>query len=189
MNTVLAALRMLLALTLLTGVIYPLFVTAVALGVFPKQAAGSLIERDGRIVGSTLIGQPFTSPRYFWSRLSATAPAYNGAASSGSNLGPLHPGLVDAARGRVEALRAADPALGVVPVDLATASGSGLDPHVSVAAALAQVPRVAAARGVSEDAVRALVARHATPRNLGLLGEPVVAVPPLNLALDQDISR
>jgi len=184
-NAVLASLRMLFALTLLTGVIYPLAVTAVARGVFPRQAAGSLIERDGRIVGSTLIGQPFTSPRHFWSRLSATAPAYNGASSSGSNLGPLHPGLVEAARGRLEALRAADPGLGVVPVDLATASGSGLDPHVSVAAALAQVSRVAAARGVSEDAVRALVARHTTPRAFGLLGEPVVAVLPLNLALDE----
>ena len=189
MNAVLASLRMLFALTLLTGVIYPLAVTAVARGVFPRQAAGSLIERDGRIVGSALIGQSFTSRRYFWGRLSATVPPYNGAASSGSNLGPLNPALIDAAKGRLDALRAADPALGVVPVDLATASGSGLDPHVSVAAALAQVPRVAAARGVSEDAVRALVARHTTPRGFGLLGEPVVAVLPLNLALDQEVAR
>lgn len=190
MKHLLVSLRMLLALTLLTGVAYPLLVTGIAKLLFPHQAAGSLIERDGHTVGSSLIGQPFAAPRYFWSRPSATAPAYNGGASSGSNLGPLHPALVDAAQARCDALRAADPSLAAVPVDLVTASGSGLDPHVSVAAALAQLHRVAMARGMSDDVVRALVARHTTPRTFGLLGEPVVAVLELNLALDaEDSSR
>jgi K+-transporting ATPase ATPase C chain len=183
-NVVLESARMLLALTLLTGVAYPLLVTGIARVAFPRQAAGSLIERDGRIVGSSLIGQPFSSPRYFWGRLSATAPAYDGAASSGSNLGPLNPALADAAKARVAALRAADSSVAAVPVDLATASGSGLDPHVSPASAALQIPRVARARGVPEDAIRALVARHTTPRTFGLLGEPVVNVLELNLALD-----
>jgi potassium-transporting ATPase KdpC subunit len=188
-NVLLASLRMLLVLTLVTGVIYPLFVTAVARVAFPRQAAGSLIERDGKVVGSALLGQPFGSPRYFWGRLSATAPAYNGAASSGSNLGQLNPALVEAASGRIAALRAADPTITTVPVDLATASGSGLDPHISVAAAEVQVRRVAAARGIPEPRLRGLVRRHTEPRTLGLLGEPVVNVLELNLALEQEVPR
>jgi K+-transporting ATPase ATPase C chain len=180
---------MLLVLTLLTGVIYPLLVTGIAQLVFPRQARGSLIEMDGTVVGSSLVGQPFAAPRYFWSRLSATTPAYNGAASSGSNYGPLHPALVEAASARVNALRAADAAITAVPVDLATASGSGLDPHISVASAELQVRRVAAARAMSEEAVRALVRSATTPRTFGLLGEPVVNVLELNLALDRGVQR
>jgi K+-transporting ATPase ATPase C chain len=190
MSSVLVALRMFLALAVLTGVLYPLFVTLIAQGVFPHQAGGSLIRHDGRIVGSELIGQPFASPRYFWSRPSATGPTpYNAAASSGSNLGPIHPALADSVAARVAALRAADPALGAVPVDLVTASGSGLDPHISVAAALVQAPRVARARGLREEDVRRSIDRHTAGRTLGMLGEPVVNVLELNLALDAEPAR
>jgi K+-transporting ATPase ATPase C chain len=179
------ALVLFASLSLLTGVAYPLFVTAVAQAAFPRQANGSLIVRDGRVLGSALIGQPFSDPRYFWSRPSATAPAYNAAASSGSNLGPLNPVLLDAVKARVEALRAADPGnREPVPVDLVTASGSGLDPHISPAAARYQVHRVALRRGLSEAAVQQLVAQHTQGRVLGTLGEPVVNVLELNLALD-----
>jgi K+-transporting ATPase ATPase C chain len=183
---IVAAIRMLVALTLLTGVLYPLVVTGVGRVAFPRQAAGSLIVRDRRAVGSSLIGQPFTSNRYFWGRLSATSPyAYNAGASSGSNYGPLNPALVDAAKARIDALRAADPSLaGPIPIDLVTASGSGLDPHISVASAHIQVPRVARARGLSEEKVQQLVQRHTTVRAFGVLGEPVVNVLELNLALD-----
>ena len=185
-----AAFRMLLALTLLTGVLYPLAVTAIAQGVFPRQARGSLLVRDGHVVGSSLVGQPFSSDRYFWSRPSATTPAYNALASTGSNLGPLTPALVDVARARASALRAADPAsTAPVPVDLVTSSASGLDPHISVASATFQVPRVARARGLSEDAVHRLVRRCTTSRTLGVLGEPVVNVLELNLALDAGGAR
>jgi K+-transporting ATPase ATPase C chain len=172
--------------TLLTGVVYPLVVTALGQVLFPVQANGSVILRDGKPVGSRLIGQPFDDPRYFWGRLSATAPvAYNGAASSGSNLGPLNDALVDAARGRVEALRAADPGNPLpIPVDLVTASGSGLDPHISPEAARCQVARVARARGIAPGTVEALVERHTHGRQFGFLGDPVVEVLPLNLALD-----
>lgn len=180
------AIVMIVLLTLLTGVIYPLAVTAVARLAFPSQADGSLIVRDGEVVGSRLIGQAFDDPRFFWSRPSATAPVpYNAAASSGSNLGPLNPALHEAVAARVAALRAADStATGPVPVDLVTASGSGLDPHISPAAAEFQVARVARARGMSLDAVRARVAKHTEGRTFGLLGEPRVNVLELNLDLE-----
>jgi K+-transporting ATPase ATPase C chain len=179
------ALACLLALTVLTGVVYPLVVTGLARVVFPSRAGGSVIVRDGRPVGSELIGQPFDAPGYFWGRLSATSPVpCNAAASSGSNLAPTNPALIEAAKKRIEALRAADPdATGPVPVDLVTASASGLDPHISPAAALFQVRRVARARGMDESAVRRLVEGHTEGRQLGILGEPRVNVLALNLAL------
>lgn len=180
------ALMVLLLLTLVTGVVYPLLVTGIAQGVFPSQAQGSLIVKDGKIVGSRLIGQPFDDPKYFWSRPSATSPfADNAVASSGSNLSPTNPDLVKAVQGRVDALRAADPAnTAPVPVDLVTASSSGLDPHISPAAALYQVARVARVRKLDPDAVRQLVERHIEGRSFGFLGEPRVNVLALNLALD-----
>ena len=180
------ALLMLLVLTLLTGVAYPLLVTSVAQAVFPHQANGSLIERDGKVVGSELVGQPFSDPKYFWTRPSATGPMpYNAGASSGSNQGPLNPALADAVKARIEALKAADPGnTGRIPVDLVTASGSGLDPHISPAAAAYQIDRVARARGLRADTVRALVAKHTESRQLGVLGEPRVNALTLNLALD-----
>jgi K+-transporting ATPase ATPase C chain len=176
----------LVAFTVLTGLIYPLAVTVVAQLVFPHQADGSLVVRDGRAVGSSLIGQPFDDPKYFWSRLSATAPVpYNGAASSGSNYGPSNDDLLKAVAARVEALRAADPGNTTpIPVDLVTASGSGLDPHISPAAARWQAGRVARARGVARDAVDALVRQQTRGRLIGFLGEPTVNVLALNLALD-----
>jgi potassium-transporting ATPase KdpC subunit len=174
--------------SLITGIAYPLAVTGTAQVVFPKQANGSLLERDGHVVGSRLIGQPFDDARCFWGRPSATAPSpYNASASTGSNLGPTNPALLTAVRERVAALRSAHPeqASVPIPVDLVTASGSGLDPHLSPAAALYQVHRVAAARGLAEDRVRTLVLDHIEGRSLGLLGEPRVNVVLLNVALDQ----
>ena len=173
-------------MTVLTGVVYPLLVTGVAQVFFPAQANGSLLVQDGKAVGSSLIGQPFDDPKYFWSRLSATSPQpYNGAASSGSNQGPLSDTLLDAVRGRLDALKTADPTNPLpVPVDLVTASGSGLDPNISPAAARYQVGRVARERGLSEATVQGLVARHTRGRQWGILGEPVVDVLSLNLALD-----
>lgn len=181
------AVLMLVVMTLVTGVLYPLAVTGIAQIAFPGQANGSLIERDGRIVGSALVGQPFSDPRFFWGRPSATGPVpYNAGASSGSNLGPLNPALAEAVAARVAALRAADPGNDrPVPVDLVTASGSGLDPHISPAAAEYQVARVARIRGMDPAQVRALVEAHTTPRLLGVLGEPVVNVLALNLALGE----
>jgi K+-transporting ATPase ATPase C chain len=180
------ALVSLILLTLITGVVYPLVVTGIAQVIFPFQANGSLIVRDGKVLGSTLIGQPFDDPKYFWGRPSGTSPfAYNAAASSGSNLSPTNPDLVKAVQGRVEALRAADPGnTAPVPVDLVTASGSGLDPHISPAAALYQASRVARERKFSSETVRTLIERHTEGRFWGLLGEPRVNVLTLNLALD-----
>jgi K+-transporting ATPase ATPase C chain len=182
----------LLVFTVLTGLVYPLVVTGIAQLAFPHQANGSLIVKDGRAVGSDLIGQPFTDPKYFWSRPSATtvtggsaALAYNAENSAGSNLGPTNPALADNVKKQIAALRAADPsATGPIPADLATASASGLDPDISPAAAEFQVARVAKARGLSADRVRQLVAAHVVPRDLGLLGESRVNVLELNLALD-----
>jgi len=179
------ALALLLVFTVITGIAYPLAITGVAHFLFPRQAHGSLILRDGVVVGSTWIGQPFSDPKYFWGRLSATSPPYNAGASSGSNLGPLNPALLDQARARIAALRAADPETrGPVPVDLVTASGSGLDPHISPAAAEYQAARVARARGLDLEEVRRRVAAHTTHRFLRFIGEPVVNVLELNLALD-----
>ncbi|HKE01650.1 MAG TPA: potassium-transporting ATPase subunit KdpC [Planctomycetota bacterium] len=181
MRTVVRAAILLAVLTVLTGVVYPLAVAAVSWTLFRDESNGSVVLRDGRAVGSRLLGQTFESPRYFHGRPSAAS----GVVSGGSNLGPTSPELLAVVRERVDALRAGPPMhLGPVPVDLATASASGFDPHVSPAAALFQVPRVAAARGLSEGDVRDLVERHIEPRWLGVLGEPRVNVLALNLALD-----
>jgi K+-transporting ATPase ATPase C chain len=173
-------------LTLVTGVIYPLAVTGVAAVAFPEQATGSVVSRDGRAIGSALLGQPFSGPRYFWSRPSATTPQpYNGGASTGTNQSATNPALAEAVAARVAALRAADPQnTAPVPVDLVTASASGLDPHISPAAAEFQATRVARTRGLDVARVRELVAAHTLPRTLGVLGEPRVDVLALNLALD-----
>jgi K+-transporting ATPase ATPase C chain len=182
-----ASFFLLLALTLLTGVVYPLGVTAAAQLFFPAAANGSLIVKNGRALGSRLIGQSFADPRHFWGRLSATGPfPYNAAASSGSNLAPSNPALVERAKVRIAALRAADPTnLAPVPVDLVTASGSGLDPHISPAAAEYQVARVVRASGLDETEIRRLVAENTEGPTFGLLGEPRVNVLALNLALDE----
>ena len=193
---------MLTVLTILTGGIYPLVITGLAQLLFPAQAGGSLIVKDGKVVGSALIGQQFDAPKYFWSRLSATAPSYNAGASSGSNYGPLNPALIGdgtdkykdadgkpitgAVKTRIDALKAADPTNTLpIPVDLVTASGSGLDPHISPAAAEYQVGRVAKARGLDEVRVRELVAHFTEGRTVGILGEGRVNVLQLNLALDE----
>ena len=172
-------------LTVATGVVYPLAVTGVARAAFPQQAAGSLIVQGGKTVGSSLIGQNFSDPKYFWGRPSATTPmAYNGQGSGGSNLGPLNPALTDAIKGRVDALRAADPGnKAAVPVDLVTTSASGLDPEISVAAALYQAPRIARLRGLSTSTVEDIVTKHTQGRLFGLLGEPRVNVLDMNLEL------
>jgi K+-transporting ATPase ATPase C chain len=186
MRMIKSAVLLFLTLTVLTGIGYPLAVTGFAQLFFPGQANGSLIVRGGDVLGSERIGQSFDDPKYFWGRLSATADRpYNAAASGGSNLGPSNPALQAAVNARIAALRAADPGnTAPVPVDLVTSSASGLDPDISVAAALYQVPRVARARGLSESAVAALVAAHTEGRQFGLLGEPRVNVLRLNLALD-----
>ena len=186
LQTTLQSIRALLFFTVITGVAYPLVVTGIAQVVFKDKANGSLIVKDGSVLGSRLIGQPFSDPKYFWSRASGTSPQpYNGAASSGTNQGPTNPALKEAVEGRIKALRdAGGDAAQPVPVDLVTASGSGLDPHISPAAAEYQVARVAKARNIPEDKVRALVAQHTEGRQLGILGEPRVNVLELNLALD-----
>jgi K+-transporting ATPase ATPase C chain len=176
-------------LSFATGVVYPLVVTGAATLLFPRQASGSVFSRDGRVVGSLLVGQRFAGERYFWGRPSATSPGpYNGAASGGSNLGPANRALHEAVRDRVAALRAAHPGQeGPVPADLVTASASGLDPHISPAAAEYQVGRVAGARGMAPERVREMLRRHTEGRDLGLLGEPRVNVLSLNLALDGEL--
>ena len=180
------AVLMLLVMTVLTGLLYPLAITGIAQLVFPRQANGSLIAAGDQLLASELIGQPFDDPRYFWPRPSATAPyPYNAAASSGSNLGPIEPNLIGAVQARVEALKRADPGNELpVPVDLVTASASGLDPHITPAAADYQVSRVAKARGLSENRVRELVTKHTLGRGFGLLGEARVNVVTLNLELN-----
>ena len=177
---------LLLLMTIITGVLYPLAATGLAQLVFPQQADGSLIEKDGKPIGSALIGQSFTDPKYFWGRPSATSPnPYNAASSSGSNQGPNNPALTDAVKQRIAALRAADPGnTAPVPVDLVTASASGLDPQISPAAAQYQIARVARTRGLGIGQVQALVRRYTQGRQLGMLGEPRVNVLQLNLALD-----
>jgi K+-transporting ATPase ATPase C chain len=176
-----------LLLTVVTGVVYPLLVTGIAQLAFPEKANGSLIRSEGGYAGSELVGQPFDDPKYFWGRLSATPDfPYNAASSSGSNLGPSNPALAEAVKTRVAALQKADPGnTSPLPIDLVTSSGSGLDPHLSPAAAFYQVPRVARARGLSEDRVRRLVGRFIEPRQWGFLGEPRVNVLKLNLSLDR----
>jgi len=186
-HSIVSSLRMLAALTLLTGVAYPRATWGIAQLAFPAAANGSLVVASGKAIASSLIGQPFSDPRYFWSRPSATMPMpYNGAASSGSNQGPRNPALADAVRSRIEMLRAADPANGAaVPADLVTASASGLDPHISVAAAEFQLARVARARRLGVESVRAILEQNTEGRTFGLLGEPRVNVVLLNLALDR----
>jgi K+-transporting ATPase ATPase C chain len=181
------AIRVFIVLTLLTGILYPLAVTGIAQAAFKDKANGSLISQDGRLVGSHFIGQAFDDPKYFWSRPSATSPvAYNGAASSGSNLGPTNPALPEAIAGRVKALQDADPSQKApVPTELVTASGSGLDPHVSIAAAEYQAPRVARLRGKSVEEIKQLIQKHTVGPDLGVLGESVVNVLELNLELDK----
>jgi K+-transporting ATPase ATPase C chain len=179
---------MLAVLTLLTGVVYPLVVTGAAKLAFPEQAGGSLVSENQRIVGSRLVGQSFEDPKHFWGRLSATTPGpYNAGASTGSNLGPTNEALTKSAKARIDALRAVDPENAApVPVDLVTSSASGIDPHISPAAAEYQVRRVARARGIPEERVRAFVTKHTKGRDLGILGEPRVDVLLLNLDLDAE---
>ncbi|HTQ00985.1 MAG TPA: potassium-transporting ATPase subunit KdpC [Casimicrobiaceae bacterium] len=186
-SSLVPAVRMLVVLSLLTGVVYPVLTWGIAQVAFRDAANGSLITSNGKAVGSALIGQPFGDPKHFWSRPSATSPQpYNGGSSSGSNLGPRNPALADAVADRIKALREADPGNSApVPADLVTTSGSGLDPHISLAAAEFQVARVAKARGMSPEAVRALVAQNTEGRTFGVLGESRVNVLKLNLALDQ----
>lgn len=180
------AISLFILLSIITGIVYPLVTTALAKALFPEEAAGSLIIKDGKPVGSRLIGQNFSDVKYFWGRPSATSPQpYNGTASGGSNLGPLNPALVDAVKGRVEVLKAADPGnVKPIPADLVTASGSGLDPHISPEAAQYQVERVAKARNLSSEKLNALIEQNTEPRQWGIFGNPRVNVLKLNLALD-----
>ena len=181
----------LLLLTVITGIAYPLLVTGIAQVAFPGKSNGSLLKREGRTVGSELIGQPFSDAKYFWSRLSATSPfPYNAGSSSGSNTGPTNPALLDEVNGRIADLKKADSLNALpIPIDLVTSSGSGLDPDISIDAAMYQVPRVARVRGLSEDRVRALVEGSTVGRDFGILGEPRVNVLTLNLALDENPTK
>lgn len=179
------ALLLFLILTILTGIVYPLFITAAAQALFPNQANGSLIYRNGKTVGSVLIGQKFDDPKYLWGRISATSPQYNASNSSGSNIGPSNPALIDEISGRIKALKAADPDNNnPIPVDLVTSSASGLDPHISIAAAYYQAARIAGRRGLSPDTVKEIIDKNTSGRLLGLIGEPVVNVLEVNLDLD-----
>lgn len=179
------ALLSLFILTIITGIIYPLFITGIAQALFPSQANGSLIYRDGKIAGSSFIGQPFDDPKYLWGRISATSPQYNASNSSGSNIGPTNPALTDEINGRIKALKDADPGnIDPIPVDLVTSSASGLDPHISLAAAYYQVSRIAKKRGITESTLKDIILKNTTGRLLGLIGEPVVNVLKVNLDLD-----
>ena len=172
-------------LTIITGVIYPLFITGIAQALLPNQANGSLIYQNGKVVGSSLIGQAFDDPKYLWGRISATSPQYNASSSSGSNIGPSNPALIDEINGRIKALKAADPDnTNLIPVDLVTSSASGLDPHISLAASYYQVPRIAKRRGITESVLKDIMHKNTTGRLLGLIGEPVVNVLKVNLDLD-----
>ena len=173
-------------LTIITGVLYPLFITGIAQAFFHAKANGSLIYRDGKITGSSLIGQPFEDPKYLWGRLSATSPVpYNSSSSSDSNIGPSNPALLETAKARVEKLRSADPKNKTpIPIDLVTSSASGLDPHISLAAAYYQIPRIAKERGISVNTVKNIIDKNTTMRLFGLLGEPVINVLMVNLDLD-----
>jgi K+-transporting ATPase ATPase C chain len=179
------AILIFIVLSIITGIIYPLSITGIAQVFFRNQANGSLIYRYGKPVGSVLIGQAFNDPKYFWGRISATSPvSFNAASSSGSNLGPTNPALVGAIKARIKALKSVDPSSNLIPVDLITSSASGLDPHISLAAAYYQAPRIARLRGLPQDTIKVLIAKHASGRLFGLIGEPVVNVLELNLALD-----
>jgi potassium-transporting ATPase KdpC subunit len=179
------AILIFIVLSIITGIIYPLFITGIAQVFFRNQANGSLIYQNGKPIGSVLIGQAFNDPKYFWGRISATSPvSFNAASSSGSNLGPTNPALVEAVKARIKALKSADSNSNLIPVDLVTSSASGLDPHISLAAAYYQAPRIARLRGLSEDTINLLIAKHASGRLFGFIGEPVVNVLELNLALD-----
>jgi K+-transporting ATPase ATPase C chain len=174
-----------LVLTIIAGIIYPRFITGIAQALLPNQANGSLIYQNGRMVGSVLIGQAFDDPKYLWGRISATSPQYNASSSSGSNIGPTNPTLVDEINGRIKALKAVDPYnINPIPVDLVTSSASGLDPHISLAASYYQIPRIAKRRGIAENAVKDIIHKNTTGRFLGLIGEPVVNVLKVNLDLD-----
>ena len=179
------AILIFIVLSIITGIIYPLFITGIAQVFFRNQANGSLIYQNGKPVGSALVGQAFNDPKYFWGRISATSPAsFNAASSSGSNLGPTNPVLVEAVKARIKALKSADPNSNLIPVDLVTSSASGLDPHISLAAAYYQAPRIARLRGLSEDIIRVFITKYTSGRLFGIIGEPVVNVLELNLALD-----
>ena len=179
------AILIFIVLSIITGIIYPFFITGIAQVFFRSQANGSLIYQNGKPIGSALIGQAFNDPKYFWGRISATSPvSFNAASSSGSNLGPTNPVLVEAVKARIKALKSAEPNSNLIPVDLVTSSASGLDPHISLAAAYYQAPRIARLRGLPEDIIKVLIAKHASGRLFGLIGEPVVNVLELNLALD-----
>ena len=179
------AILIFIVLSVITGIFYPLFITGIAQVFFRNQANGSLIYQNGKPVGSSLIGQAFNDPKYFWGRISATSPvSFNAASSSGSNLGPTNPVLVEAVKARIKALKSADPDSNLIPVDLVTSSASGLDPHISLAAAYYQSARIARLRGLSQDIINALIVKHTSGRLFGLIGEPVVNVLELNLALD-----